>query len=66
MAAPLPLIGGAAHGVIIYGKDRIIGNEVYANGSIGIDNRAGLITSNGIVGTAGNSVGGRVTVVGHQ
>jgi hypothetical protein len=65
MAAPQsgPVIGGSAHGVIIHGKDAILGNDVYALGSVGIDNRRGLTVGNGIVGTAGNSVKGRVAAV---
>ena len=68
MAAPQtgPVVGGVAHGVIIYGKDVILHNYVYANGAAGINNSSGATAGNGIVGTAGNSVGGRVKAVGHQ
>jgi hypothetical protein len=67
MAAPQsgPVIGGSAHGVITYGKDTILHNYVYAVGPAGIDNRRGLTASNGITGTAGNSVNGRVKAVAH-
>ena len=65
MAAPHtgPVRAGAAHGVIIYGEDKILDNYVYANGSVGIDYRSGLTVGNGVVGTAGNSLWGRVLAV---
>ena len=68
MAAPHggPLLGGAAHGVIIYGQDKIVANHVYANGAPAINNGVGATAGNGLVGTAGNSVKGHVTAGGHQ
>jgi hypothetical protein len=67
MAAPQsgPVIGGSAHGVIIHGKDTILHNYVYAIGPAAIDKRSGLTAGNGITGTAGNSVKGRVKAVTH-
>jgi hypothetical protein len=68
MAAPQtgPVVGGVAHGVIIYGKDVILHNYVYANGAAGINNSSGATAGNGIVGTAGNSVKGHVKAFSHQ
>jgi hypothetical protein len=67
MAAPQsgPVIGGSAHGVIIYGKDIILGNHVYVNGAAAINNSWGTTAGNGITGTAGNSVKGHVKAVTH-
>jgi hypothetical protein len=59
--APRPVKGGTAIGVIVLGNnDKIIDDNVYANGGSGIDNSTGSTVGNGIAGTAGNSLGGRV------
>jgi hypothetical protein len=63
MAAPhgVPVTGGTADGVIAFSKfNTLIGNYVYANAGAAIDNTHGTTVGNGIVGTAGNSVGGNV------
>jgi hypothetical protein len=67
MAAPQsgPVIGGSAHGVIIHGKDVILGNHVFVNGAAAISHSWGATVGNGITGTAGNSVKGRVKAVTH-
>ena len=69
MAAPHGghVIGGPADGVIAFGKfNTLIGNYVYANAGAAIDNTHGTTVGNGIVGTSGNSVGGRFFAVAPQ
>ena len=66
MAAPQsgPVHGGAAHGVISYGKHAILGNHVYTVGGSGIFTARGEDVGNGIVGTAGNSLKGHSAAAG--
>ena len=69
MAAPHTghVTGGAADGVIAFSKgSKLFGNHVYANAGPGIDNSHGASAGNGIVGTAGNSLGGRFFAVAPQ
>jgi hypothetical protein len=69
MAAPHGgpvLVGGSAHGIIIYGPDEVIGNHVYATGNAGINNSVGATAGNGIVGIAGNSHRGRAVATGRH
>ena len=67
MAAPQsgPVRGGAAHGVIVYGKgNTLTGNHVSANAGSGTSNSRGATTGNGIVGVTGNSAKGRTAAAG--
>jgi hypothetical protein len=68
MAAPHggPVHGGLAHGIIIYGKDEVAGNHVYANGAAAINNSVGTTAGNGVVGTAGNSHKGHAVAHGRH
>ena len=61
------VVGGAADGVIAFSKgSKLFGNHVYANAGTGIDNSHGASVGNGVVGTAGNSLGGRFFAVAPQ
>ena len=66
MAAPHtgPLIGGAAHGVILHGKVAVLHNHVFSDGAPGINNSVGTTAGNGIVGITGNSTTGRAAAAG--
>jgi hypothetical protein len=69
MAAPhtVHVIGGTADGVIAFSHgSTLFRNHVYANAGPGIDNSHGATAGNGIVGTSGNSVGGRVFAAAPQ
>ena len=69
MAAPHTghVTGGTGDGVIAFGHGSTLShNHVYVAGAPAIDNSHGASAGNGIIGTAGNSVGGRVFAVVHQ
>ena len=65
MAAPQPIHGGLAHGIIIHGHDEVLGNHVYANGGPGINNSVGATAGNGVVSVSGNSKKGHAAAHGH-